>query len=242
MPKVPMPCKIYVESLTGISEFQIPFSERYQKPAGTLLLVCNQDIVSPVPTRVLLAFCMPAVCRLSLWSSLPWGLVNTTRALKRSVFFTVLLQLSQKIRNGERLWIVTVCEKTQWYRKITSGTFWGPSRSNTVVLRARIAEMKIVLAQTVSQVRMSYSSETSTKITESKGGGAGGWMRKGAEEEEGMPAGSVQYQLSWHFVFVPFSTVPLDKWFSVLHSSLSIFPVVNLSLPLPGLSQFLLSF
>lgn len=163
MLEVPMPCKIYVEILTGISEFQIPFSERYQKPAGTSLSVCDQDIVSPVPTRVLLAFCMPAVTWLSLWSSLPWALVNTTRALKRSVFFAVLLQLSQKNRNGESLWIVTMCGTTQRYIKITSGTFWGPSRSNTVVLRARIAEMKIVLAQTVSQVRMSYLSKPPQK-------------------------------------------------------------------------------
>lgn len=52
--------------------------------------------------------------------------------------------------------------------------FWGPSRSNTVGMAARIAEMKIALAQTVSQVRTSRSSETSTKITENKEGGGGG--------------------------------------------------------------------
>lgn len=43
-----------------------------------------------------------------------------------------------------------------------------------MVLPARIVEVKIVLAQTVSQVRMSNSGETSTKITESKERGRGG--------------------------------------------------------------------
>jgi len=56
------PCKINVKSPIGISEFQIPFSGRYQKPAGAFLFVCDQDIVSSMPTRVLVAFCMPSVC------------------------------------------------------------------------------------------------------------------------------------------------------------------------------------
>jgi len=43
-----------------------------------------------------------------------------------------------------------------------------------VVLPARIVETKIVLAQTVSQVRMSNSGETSTKIPESKERGGEG--------------------------------------------------------------------
>lgn len=38
-------------------------------------------------------------------------------------------------------------------------------------MAARTAGMKIVLAQTVSQVRTHDSSETSTKITENKEGG-----------------------------------------------------------------------
>lgn len=47
-------------------------------------------------------------------------------------------------------------------QKLTSGTFGGPSRSNTVGLPARIVKMKIVLAQTVCQVRMSNLSEIFT--------------------------------------------------------------------------------
>lgn len=42
-------------------------------------------------------------------------------------------------------------------------------------MAARIVEMKIALAQTVSQVRTSRSSETSTKIkNKNKEGGGGG--------------------------------------------------------------------
>lgn len=63
--------------------------------------------------------------------------------------------LSEKIREGEILCTMTMFRTMKLYRKITSGTFWVPSRSNTVVLPARIVEMKIVLAQTVSQVRKS---------------------------------------------------------------------------------------
>lgn len=43
-----------------------------------------------------------------------------------------------------------------------------------MALPARIVEMKIILAQTVSQVRMNNSGETSIKIPESKERGAGG--------------------------------------------------------------------
>lgn len=68
MLKVPEPCKINVKNRTGISEFQIPFSERYQEPAGTFLSVSNYDIISSVPTRVswhLHALCVSAYTGIS---------------------------------------------------------------------------------------------------------------------------------------------------------------------------------
>lgn len=59
-------------------------------------------------------------------------------------------------------------------------------------MAARIAEIKIALAQTVSQVRTSHSSETFTKITENKEGAGRGWVKKVQERGKWQRAGSVQ--------------------------------------------------
>lgn len=56
MLKVPRPSKISVRNPIGISEFQIPFSEITEASWYVLVCLSHFDIVSSVPTRVLLAF------------------------------------------------------------------------------------------------------------------------------------------------------------------------------------------
>lgn len=136
-----------------------------------------------------------------------------------------------------------MCETIEWYRKIISGTFWCPSRSNTVDMAARTAEMKIVLAQTVSQVRTSHSSETSTKITENMERGGRGWVRKVLER--GRVAESWQCSIAgaWAFCLCALQHCPIKQRFSGFHSN-SPFSLLSISLPppVPGLSHFSLSF
>lgn len=174
--------------------------------------------------------CILSVCQLTLGSPLPWGLVRTG-ALSRSVFFTVLLQVSQEIKNGERLWTITMCETIEWYRKIISGIFWGPSRSNTVGMAARIAEMKIALAQTVSQVRTSRSSETSTKIkNKNKEGGGGGWVRKVLERGKVTESWQCSVAGVWAFCLCALLHCPIKQIIFRLSLKQSIFPIVKISL------------
>lgn len=122
-----------------------------------------------------------------------------------------------------------MCETIEWYRKIISGTFWCPSRSNTVDMAARTAEMKIVLAQTVSQVRTSHSSETSTKITENMERGGRGWVRKVLER--GRVAESWQCSIAgvWAFCLCALQHCPIKQKILRLSLQQSIFPIVNLS-------------
>lgn len=123
------------------------------------------------------------------------------------------------------------CETTGWYRKIISGTFWGPSRSNTVATAARTAGMRIILAQTVSQVRTSHSSETPTKVTENKGGEGRGRVRKVLER--GKVAESWQCSIAdvWAFCLCALLHCPIKQMILSLSLKQSIFPVVNFSLP-----------
>lgn len=132
-----------------------------------------------------------------------------------------------------------MCETIEWCRKIIPDTFWGPSRSNTVGMAARTAGMEIVLAQTVSQVRTSHSSEISTKITENKEGGGKGWVRRVLKR--GKVAESWQCSIAGVWAFCALLHCPTKYIILSLSLKQSIFPIVNLSHspPYPGCPHFL---
>lgn len=145
----------------------IPLPERYHTPVDTFLSVIQRLF----PQRQS-EFCWHFARPLGVGLPLCVGWWHSS---------TAGLWLPEDSRHGEILWAMATFGGMQWCRKITSGTLWPPSRNSTVVLPARIVEMKTVLARTASQVR---KTETSTETPESKSSrGETEWGRALAERK-----------------------------------------------------------